>query len=92
MRKRVVSILLGVLPVVLLGCSTGPAPKPTGAPVDSGTNCTLCHRTFAPANSDPADSVVITALNYVPGLKQTIQVTVSHPAAVPLGLRDYRAQ
>lgn len=47
--------------------------------MDGGTNCTACHRTFAPANTDPRGKFVITAGPYTPGVTQTIQVTISHP-------------
>ena len=64
-----------------MGYSTGPPIKRTGAVVDGGLTCTACHRTFAPANSDPRGSVRIDAGNYAPGVKQTIRVTVFHPEA-----------
>jgi uncharacterized protein (TIGR03437 family) len=55
--------------------------------VDGGVNCTACHRTFAPANSDARGSVVIAALSYSPGVKQVIKVTVSHPEAARWGFQ-----
>ncbi len=70
-----------------MGFSTGPPIKRTGATVDGGVNCAACHRTFAPANSDPTGSVRITADNYTPGVKQTIKVTVTHPAAARWGFQ-----
>ncbi len=85
MKKRILFSLLGAFPIALMGFSTGPPPKRTGAAVDGGLNCTACHRTFAPANSDPRGSVRIDAANYVPGVKQTIKVTVSHPEAARWG-------
>ena len=66
-------------PALLLGFSTGPVIQRTGATVDGGLNCTACHRTYAPANSDPRGSVVISTGPYAPGVKQTVMVTVSHP-------------
>jgi len=87
MKKRVLLAVLGATPIVLMGYSTGPPPKRTGAAVDGGVNCTLCHRTYAPANSDPIGSVRIDASNYVPGVKQTIHVTVSHPQAQRWGFQ-----
>jgi uncharacterized protein (TIGR03437 family) len=50
-------------------------------------NCTACHRTFAPANSDPLGSVRIDVSNYAPGVKQTIKVTVAHPQASRWGFQ-----
>lgn len=85
MRKKIFYSLLGALPVGLLAYSTGPPPKRTGASADGGGNCTACHRTYAPANSDTRGSVRIDAANYVPGTKQTIKVTVQHPEAARWG-------
>lgn len=87
MRTHLVVVLLSALPTLLMGFSTGPPIKRTGAAVDGGTNCSACHRTFAPANSDPTGSVRITADNYTPGVKQTIKVTVSHPTAARWGFQ-----
>ena len=61
--------------------STGPPPQRTGAAVDGGLNCTACHRTFAPANSDPRGSVMIELASYRPGEKAVIRITVQHPDA-----------
>lgn len=70
-----------------MGFSTGPPVKRTGATVDGGVTCAACHRTFAPANSDLTGSVRITADNYTPGVKQTILVAVTHPAATRWGFQ-----
>ena len=80
MNTRNVVMALGFGgPALLLGFSTGPVIQRTGATVDGGLNCTACHRTYAPANSDPRGSVVISTGPYAPGVKQTVMVTVSHP-------------
>src|SRR5438309_11169859 len=71
-------LALLALPLSVLGFSTGPVIQRTGAPVDGGLTCTACHRSFA-LDSDPRGSVKITASAYTPGVKQTIQVTISHP-------------
>jgi uncharacterized protein (TIGR03437 family) len=68
-----------MIPAVLFAYSTGPVIQRTGAAIDGGTNCTACHRTYAPANSDPRGSVTIAASPYTPGVKQTLTVTVYHP-------------
>jgi uncharacterized protein (TIGR03437 family) len=68
-----------MFPVLLPAFSTGPPTMRTGAATDGGVSCTACHRTFAPANSDPRGKVAITAAPYTPGVTQTIQVTISHP-------------
>lgn len=74
-------------PVLVFAFSTGPPIKRTGAAVDGGTNCTVCHNTFAPANSDPRGSVSIDAVNYTPGVTQTIKVTIKHPEAMRWGFQ-----
>ncbi len=77
-RKLIFTAAL-VFPVTLMAFSTGPPQRRTGAAVDGGLTCTACHRTFAPADSDPRGSVMIAAAAYVPGKMQTLQVTVAHP-------------
>ena len=67
--------------------STGPPVKRTGAGVDGGLNCTACHRTFAPANSDARGGVTILAGSYSPGVKQVINVIVNHPDAARWGFQ-----
>jgi uncharacterized protein (TIGR03437 family) len=87
MRFKFVIAAMAALPVTLLAYPTGPPIKRTGG-VDGNINCTACHRTYAPANSDPAGSVTISNLNpYVPGTLQTLQVTVQHPQASRWGFQ-----
>src|SRR5689334_17186415 len=76
---RLVISLTALVPAFLFAYSTEPVTERTGAAVDGGQNCTACHRTFAPANSDPRGSVIISAQPYTPGVKQTITVSVNHP-------------
>ena len=72
--------------VVVMAFSTGPPIKRTGAPIDGGIDCSACHRTFAPANSDPRGKVtIITPSTYVPGQKQNIDIKIDHPEAVKWG-------
>ncbi len=78
--------LLCLSPLSALATSTGPPIQRTGAPVDGGVTCTACHRTFA-VNSDPRGSVSIAAKPYVPGVMQTIQVTITHPEALRWGFQ-----
>ncbi len=74
--------------VVMMAFSTGPMIKRTGAAVDGGLDCTACHRTFAPANSDPRGKVTITtAASYTPGQKQNIEVKIEHPEAIRWGFQ-----
>ena len=74
--------------VVVMAFSTGPPIKRTGAAVDGGTDCSACHRTFAPANSDPRGKVtIITAGTYAPGVKQNIDIKIEHPEAIRWGFQ-----
>jgi uncharacterized protein (TIGR03437 family) len=72
-------------PVLLFAFSSGPPQARTGAPVDGGLNCTACHRSN-PVNTGPG-RVTITAVNYTPGTKQTIQVRVEHPDQMRWGFQ-----
>ncbi|MBS1872995.1 MAG: hypothetical protein JSU00_07255 [Acidobacteria bacterium] len=74
-------------PVALLAFSTGPPTKRTGAPIDGSLDCSACHRTYAPANSDTKGTVRISAGAYTPGVKQTISVTVQRAEAVRWGFQ-----
>jgi uncharacterized protein (TIGR03437 family) len=85
MRLVSLSVLFALAPALLLARSAGPPTKRTGAAVDGGLNCTACHRTYAPANSDPRGSIKLQAAAYTPGVKQTLKVTVSHPEAFRWG-------
>jgi uncharacterized protein (TIGR03437 family) len=85
--KLIPCLLAGALPVALIAFSTGPPIKRTGAAVDGSLDCSACHRTFAPANSDPAGSVKIEAASYKPGASQIIRVTVQHPEALRWGFQ-----
>ena len=87
MRYKVFFSLVGGMPFALMAFSTGPPPHRTGAPADGGGNCTACHRTYAPANSDPRGSVSIDVSNYTPGVKQTIHISVKHPEAARWGFQ-----
>src|ERR1700716_3580591 len=86
-KKLAYCAIAALLPATLAAFSTGPPPRRTGAMVDGGLNCTACHQTFAPANSDPRGSVTIAASGYVPGQKQTVKVTVAHPEAQRFGFQ-----
>lgn len=74
--------------VVVMAFSTGPPIKRTGAPIDGGTDCSVCHTTFAPANSDPRGKVtIVTAASYTPGVKQNIDIKIDHPTALRWGFQ-----
>jgi uncharacterized protein (TIGR03437 family) len=69
----------------MYGRSAGPPIKRTGAAVDGGQNCTVCHRSFA-VDSGPG-RVTIAAAPYTPGVKQNITVTVDDPAGKRWGFQ-----
>ncbi|PWU07730.1 MAG: hypothetical protein C5B51_09295 [Terriglobia bacterium] len=73
-------------PLSMYGFSTGPPAQRTGAPVDGGTNCTACHRTFAPANSGTG-RITISTTAYTPGVKQNILITIMDPDAQRWGFQ-----
>lgn len=86
---RFASLLLGSALSLLAtsdGAPIGHAGVPSTLEVDeNGRTCTACHNTF-PVNP-PGGSVHIQAFHYQPGQKQTIRVTVSHPAALRWGFQ-----
>lgn len=71
---------LWALPLSCFATSTGPPVLRTGAAVDGGINCTACHR-GDPPNSDQTGRIAIDTTAYVPGVTQTVRVTVEHPDA-----------
>lgn len=87
MRLKLLYAMMAVFPATLPAYPTGPPVKHTGG-VDGGANCTACHFTFAPANSDTRGSVTIEHLTaYVPGVTQNLRVVVSHPDASMWGFQ-----
>jgi uncharacterized protein (TIGR03437 family) len=76
----------GAAPILLLGFAEGPPIMRTGAAVDGGQACVVCHNSF-PLNDDSGGSVVIRANPYTPGVKQIIEVQVSHPTALRWGFQ-----
>lgn len=81
---------LAAMPSLVQANSAGAPIRRSGSPFDTsngGGDCTACHRTFAPANSDPRGFVRITAVNYTPGARQTIRVQVSHPESSRWGFQ-----
>lgn len=84
---RILLPLLAGLPALVLGFSSGPPTRRTGAPVNGGLTCTVCHATFAPANSDTRGSLTIDVQPYSPGAVQVVRVTVRHPEASQWGFQ-----
>lgn len=85
---RLTSMLFGLLlSIPAWATTTGPPADRSGVP---GTNdCTACHRTFAPANSDARGNfeILVDTLTYRPGVKQNIKVKISHPTATKWGFQ-----
>ena len=83
MHTLVVCVATLLSATVLMGRSGG-APVPSaGVPTDmGGRDCAACHRPAA-ANSDSSGrlSLLLDAMTYRPGVKQTIRVRLEHPEA-----------
>jgi uncharacterized protein (TIGR03437 family) len=87
MRFKLIGAVLAALPVTLFAFHLGPPIKRTGN-IDGGLDCTACHNSFAPANSDPSGSVTLENLQpYVPGVPQNLRVRISHPTAARWGFQ-----
>ena len=91
MHTLVVCVATLLSATVLMGRSGG-APVPSaGVPTDmGGRDCAACHRPAA-ANSDSSGrlSLLLDAMTYRPGVKQTIRVRLEHPEARRWGLQLY---
>lgn len=85
--KKILLSGLGAVPIMLFAFSSGPPVKRTGAAVDGGLTCAVCHSNLGPANSDPKGSVTISAASYAPGVKQMVTVSVKHPDALRWGFQ-----
>jgi len=85
--KKILLSGLGAVPIMLFAFSSGPPVKRTGAAVDGGLTCAVCHANLGPANSDPKGSVTISAASYAPGVKQMVTVSVKHPDALRWGFQ-----
>lgn len=87
-QTKLLFVLLSLFSVqTMFARSAGPPVRRTGAAVDGGLACNVCHRSFA-LNPDTLGKVVIEAgQSYTPGVRQTIRVTVSHPQAQRWGFQ-----
>jgi hypothetical protein len=88
LQLLVVGALFGV--PALFAFSTGPRAPVAGVPSDvNGQNCTLCHRTFAPANSDGRGKleILVDKLTYTPGITKKIRISIAHPEAQRWGFQ-----
>ena len=60
----------------------------TGAPTDhGGQDCSTCHNSFGPANSDKTGSLKVTVSDYVPNVQQLIHIVVQNPNASRWGFQ-----
>lgn len=74
----------------LLALSSGPQVPAAGVPTDmGGQTCTSCHRTFAPANSDPRGNlqILVDKMTYTPGVKKKVRIKLEHPDAMRWGFQ-----
>lgn len=80
--------------LVLMGAATlfangnnvdGPPVRRTGAQIDGGTTCTACHA--GNPNPDTVGSIRVQVMNYTPGQRQTIRVTVQAPESARWGFQ-----
>ncbi len=86
-RTLVVCLAAAALPQAVFGNAANPDGPPirrTGAAVDGGQTCTVCHRTGA---NTAGGRVQINASSYTPGVKQTIRVRVEHPESQRWGFQ-----
>jgi uncharacterized protein (TIGR03437 family) len=86
---RLTSLFVFALaPVTVVAESAMPSIGFTGAPADHhGQNCSTCHSSFGPANSDSKGSLTVVVGDYNPGVQQLIHITVSHPLATRWGFQ-----
>jgi uncharacterized protein (TIGR03437 family) len=80
--KILTPLALALAPVSLFAFSiNGPPASRTGAPVDGGLTCTMCHLGRA-VNSDPRGRLFVqTVAEYRPGVTQKVKVVLTHPEA-----------
>ena len=82
-----VLLAAAAIPVALMARSAGTPTKRTGAPVDGGLSCMVCHKTDPSANFDARGRFSIKTGAYTPGVKQIILVALTHPQASRLGFQ-----
>jgi uncharacterized protein (TIGR03437 family) len=81
-------LLLAVVPAFLFAESKTPSLGYTGAPADhGGQDCSTCHNSYGPANSDPKGSLQVSVTDYIPTVAQTIRIIVQHPQASRWGFQ-----
>jgi uncharacterized protein (TIGR03437 family) len=92
MNRILLLALVGSMPAALLAESLTPslgyAGAPSNAPADhNGQNCSTCHSSAGPANSDASGSLTVVVGDYTPGVQQNINIIVQHPQAKRWGFQ-----
>ena len=76
-----------LIPISLFAFPNGSPVARTGV-IDGGSDCSACHKTFAPANSDSRGHMTLELLQpYNPGVVQNLRVIVQHPQASKYGFQ-----
>jgi len=86
------SAMIFTMPSALFAESVSPSVGYAGAPTDhNGADCSTCHNSFGPANSDKVGSLqVLFSTNgnvYVPGVPQTIRILVERSTSSKFGFQ-----
>ncbi|HYL35795.1 MAG TPA: choice-of-anchor V domain-containing protein [Bryobacteraceae bacterium] len=92
MKRALLFTLLAAAPAALLAESNTPslgyAGAPTYLPSDhNGQDCSTCHSSLGPANSDTSGSLTVAVSDYIPGVQQTIHIVLQHPQATRFGFQ-----
>jgi uncharacterized protein (TIGR03437 family) len=88
MKSSILLALLLFIPAGVFAESVTPSIGYTGAPTDhSGQDCSVCHNTYGPANSDKTGSLQVTVSDYVPTVQQLIHIVVQNPNASRWGFQ-----
>jgi uncharacterized protein (TIGR03437 family) len=81
-------LLIGLAPAAVFAESVTPSIGYAGAPTDhGGQDCSACHNSFGPANSDKTGSLQVTVSDYVPSIQQLIHIVVQNPNATRWGFQ-----
>src|SRR3984957_3699070 len=88
MKSHILLALLMLVPAAVFAESVTPSIGYTGAPTDhNGQDCSVCHNTYGPANSDKTGSLQVTVSDYVPTVQQLIHIVVQNPNASRWGFQ-----
>lgn len=88
MTRLKLTALAFLIPAALLAESGTPSIGYTGAPADhGGQDCSTCHNSYGPANSNPAGSVQVMVNDYAPNATQLIRIIVQDAQASRWGFQ-----